>query len=73
MAETKIKYKHQIVLKNSKLDIGLGPGVVFEKPLELSERTEKLLNANVSSIVFAKTDCDMMFLTKHVEVRMVKA
>lgn len=73
MDETKTKYKHQIVLKNSKLDIGLGPGVIFEKPLELSARTEKLLSANNSSIVFAKTDCDVMFLTDHVEVRMVKA
>lgn len=67
-----MKYRHQIVLKNSKLDIGLGPGVVFEKQLDLSEHTLHLLNKGHPAITFAKTDCDMMYLLDHVEVRMVK-
>jgi hypothetical protein len=72
VSEPKQKYKHQLVLKNSTLDIGFGPGVLFEKDLELSSRTLELLNKQSAGVMFAKIDCDTQFLMEHVEVRMVK-
>jgi hypothetical protein len=72
MFEPKEKYKHQIVLKDSKLDIGFGPGVLFERDLELSQRTLELLHKQSAGVMFAKIDCDTQFLMEHVEVRMVK-
>ena len=63
-----MKYKHQIVLKNSKLDIGFGSGVLFEKELDLSDSTRELLESN--DVVNAA--CDVNFLLEHVEVKMIK-
>ena len=70
---TKVKYKHQIILKGSNVDVGYGPGVLIEEDRQLSEKTERLLGLNSPSILFAKTDCDIMFMMEHVEVKLVKA
>jgi len=71
--DTAVKYKHQIVLKGSNVDVGHGPGVLVEEERELSEQTIRLLRLNSPSILFAKTDCDVMFMMEHIEVKMVRA
>lgn len=68
----KVKYKHQIILRGSDVDIGYGPGVLVEAERRLSAQTGRLIELNSPSILFAKTDCDMMFLMDHVEVKLVK-
>lgn len=68
----KQKYKHQLILKGSTLDIGMGCGVLVEKELFLSEEALRLIKQNHPSIMFTRIECDTMFISENIEVRMVK-
>lgn len=66
-----MKYKHQLVLKGSSLDVGLGPGVIFEKPLDISQPTAEMLKSNDPKIIWANIESNVALILEHVEVRLV--
>lgn len=68
----KQKYKHQLVLKGSTLNIGMGSGVLVEKELFLSEEATRLIKQNHPSIMFTRIECDTMLINENIEVRIVK-
>jgi len=68
-----MKFKHQLVLKNSQLDIGFGPGVVFERELNISESTLKLIKSNDPKIVWASLESNVALLMEHIEVKLVQS
>lgn len=66
-----MKYKHQLVLKDSSLDVGFGPGVIFEKLLDISQPTAEMLKSNDPKIVWANIECNVALILEHIEVRLV--
>lgn len=68
-----MKFKHQLILKGCEKDLlGLGPGILTEVELDISNRTCDLLNQNSPTILFAKHECDVMLIMEHICVKMVK-
>lgn len=65
------KYKHQIVLKDSSIDYGLGPGVVFERELDISPSTIEMIQSNNPNIVWANIESDVALMLEHLEVRLI--
>lgn len=66
-----MKFKHQLVLKNSNIDVGLGPGVVYERELNISESTLKMINTNDPKIVWATLESNVALLMEQIEVKLV--
>lgn len=66
-----MKYKHQIILKGSDVNIGFGPGIVFEKPLEISPATMELIKSNNPNIMWATIESNVALMLEHLEVRLI--